>query len=302
MINLGYKHDYIIDLIKTKIANNDIFHALLIYGEPGVGKTFLSNEICKILLNGDSNKSDKYENTAFTGLRSPDLYILGNNTAPNSNIITVDEIRKIKQWMSFTVLKSKYKVLLINDADRMNINANNAFLKILEEPIGNTIILLNTSKIGMLPLTLKSRCIKLKLRRKNIEKFIKILSDMFPHRENTEFEELYSLCHGNINLAAYIIESNLFDLSTRLNSEVKILEYMSQLNLESVNDLKLFNHLMNHFSSKVVNKKISNNQQINSSFFSRMDKIEDIFSNIHYLNKTHSKELIISILRECVSI
>ena len=300
MINLGYKHDDIINLIKTKIANNNVFHALLIYGEPGVGKTFLSNEICKILLNGDSNKSDKYENTA--GLRSPDLYVLDNNTAPNSNIITVDEIRKVKQWMSFTVLKSKYKVLLINDADKMNINASNAFLKILEEPVGNTIILLNTSKIGMLPLTLKSRCIKLKLRRKSIEEFIKILSDMFADRGNTEFAELHSLCNGNINLAVHIIENNLLNLSTQLNSEIKILKYMSQLNLENVNDLKLFNHLMNHFSSKVVNTKISNNQQINSSFFSKMDKIEDILSNIHYLNKTHSKELIISILRECVYI
>ena len=300
MTDLGYKHDHIIDLIKKKLANNNIFHALLIYGESGSGKTFLSNEISKILLNCNA---DMGKNSAST--KSPDLYILEKDISQNSNIITVGEIRKIKEWIGFTSVKSKYKVLIINDADRMNINASNAFLKILEEPIGNAIIILNTSKIGALPFTLKSRCIKMKLRKKSMEEFIKILSDKFPSKINAESKGLYKLCNGNINLATYIIENDHLNFPIQLDSEEnynEILEYMFQLNLEDSNNFKIFIHLMDYFYSKIVDAKINHNQQLNNDFFSNVDKIENILSNIYHLNKIHSKELIINILKECTCI
>ena len=295
---IGYKHDDIINLIKVKLINDNVFHALLIYGASGSGKTFLSNKICKILLGLNIDKcSDS------TNLESSDTYILEDNTSLSRDIITVDEVRKIKQWMSLSMLKSKYKVLLINDVDRMNINASNAFLKILEEPIGNTIIILNTSKIEALPLTLKSRCIKLRLQKKSIEEFIKILSSTFPSKSSTELEGLYKLCNGDINLATRIIKDNYPNFSMQFNDKGncnQLLEYVSQLNLENSNDLKLFTYLSYYSFSTIIHIKINNDQQLDNPLFFKIDKIKTILSNIYHLNKTYSKELIIDILRECI--
>ena len=300
MINLGYKHDDIINLVNTGLANDDVLSPLLIYGKPGSGKTFLSNEICKILL---TFNVDRGKNVASISLKSSDLYVVDDNVLTNLNIITVDEVRRIKQWMSFSTLKSKYKILLINDIDRMNINASNAFLKILEEPIGNTIILLNTSRIEALPLTLKSRCIKLKLRKKNMEEFAKILLDILPSKKDIGFKGLYKLCNGNINLAIYIIENNHLDFFMQLKDQgsyAETLDYISQLSLEDSNDFELFMHSIYYLFSIVINTKINNNQQLSNSFILKVSKIENILSSIYYLNKTYSKELIISILRECM--
>ena len=301
MINLGYKYDEIVNLVNAVLANDNVLSPLLIYGSPGSGKTFLSNEICKILLTFNVDRS---KSVAFTDLKSSDLYVVDDNILTNPNIITVDEVRKIKRWMSFSPLKSKYKILLINDIDKMNINASNAFLKILEEPIGNTIILLNTSRIEVLPFTLKSRCIKLKLRKKNMEEFAKILSDMLLPKKDIELKELYKLCNGNINLAAYIIENNHLDFFKQLNDKsnyTKTLDYILQLSLEDRNDFELFTHSIYYFFSIVINTKINNNEQLNHFFISKVGKIENILSNIYYLNKIYSKELIISILRECIA-
>jgi DNA polymerase III delta prime subunit len=303
MIDLGYKHEDIIALVKKGIASNTLSHALLIYGEPGSGKTFLSNEIAKIILN---DSADKGVNFTHIDLKTIDEAMVSeSNVAQNRPFITVDEVRKIKNWLSFTAFKSKYKVVLINDTDTMNLNASNAFLKILEEPIGNAIILLNTSKISSLPLTLKSRCIKIKLRKKTQKEFTNILSEIFSSKTSLELEQFYGICNGDINLAITLIKNDQFDFSTQLSASdhyAQILKYMSQFNLDNHNQFKIFNHLVHYFYSQIIVAKINDNRQLQESFFPCADKIKNILSNISHLNKIHTKELVLNILKTCVNI
>jgi DNA polymerase III delta prime subunit len=304
MIDFGYKHDDIINLVKKNIATNTLFHSWLIYGEPGSGKTFLSNEIAKIILNDCSTEGSDIHHLDF---KSQNKTIASDDdAAQNNSIITVDDVRKIKNWLGFTAFKAKHKVVLIDDVDTMNVNARNAFLKILEEPLGNAIILLNTSKMSALPATLKSRCVKLKLRKKTQAEFVRIMSNIFPSKTATELEKLYVTCNGDINLATRLIKGKHFDFSIQLLNNKdhcrEILEYMSQFSLDNPNSFKAFVHLMHHLYSQIISVKTNGNQHLNQSFFLSVNKVQNILANTSHLNKTHAKELVLNILKTCTNI
>ncbi len=72
--------------------------------------------------------------------------------------IDITHIREVIRRFSFKPYEAKKKVLIIDGADRMNIPAANAFLKTLEEPQGEAIIILLAENISKLPLTIISRC------------------------------------------------------------------------------------------------------------------------------------------------
>ncbi|WPX95906.1 DNA polymerase III subunit delta' [Candidatus Bandiella woodruffii] len=284
------------DLIKKNLANNTLLHALLIYGESGSGKTFLSNQLASIILNNENAKNHGSHHIDLKS--SEDIFILGGIANTSSSIITVEEVRSIKRWLSFTALRAKRKVILINDIDMMNIAASNAFLKILEEPTGETTILLNTSRMSSLPLTLISRCIKLKLRKKTQEEFCAILLSLFPEKSNLQLKTLYFTCDGDLNLAINLIDNNHDSFA----SHEEIFNHMAQFDLDTNYGLRAFINLLHKFYAETLELKIKNHQPILNSFFINTNKIQRILSNIQHLNKTHAKELIVNILKECAHI
>ncbi|MBV1914086.1 MAG: DNA polymerase III subunit delta' [Pseudomonadales bacterium] len=72
--------------------------------------------------------------------------------------IKVDEIRSLNEFVNCTSESGIAKVVLIEEADRMNRNAANALLKNLEEPPANTFFFLVSSREMQLPITVRSRC------------------------------------------------------------------------------------------------------------------------------------------------
>jgi DNA polymerase-3 subunit delta' len=82
--------------------------------------------------------------------------------APNEkNKISVDDIRQASQVLYIQPLEAPFKVLIIRDADTMNPQAQNALLKTLEEPPGNSKIILTSAKPRAFLLTILSRCQRL---------------------------------------------------------------------------------------------------------------------------------------------
>jgi len=80
----------------------------------------------------------------------------------NKQIISVDQIRELKQGVLIVPNNSEKKAYIIKDADAMNINAQNALLQILEEPPGHTVFILSTDNPAALLPTVRSRCVELK--------------------------------------------------------------------------------------------------------------------------------------------
>ena len=77
--------------------------------------------------------------------------------------IGIDQIRQATQALQQTPLYGSIKVVLIEAADQMTLPAANSLLKILEEPPGNTLLLLATAAMWHLPPTVRSRCQRLSL-------------------------------------------------------------------------------------------------------------------------------------------
>ncbi len=84
----------------------------------------------------------------------PDFLLI----TPESGQIRIEEIRKIDDTLSLKAFEGRYKIVIVDDADTMNQYAANAFLKTLEEPPGNSLIILIASKPDRLPDTIRSRC------------------------------------------------------------------------------------------------------------------------------------------------
>ncbi|PJE57463.1 MAG: hypothetical protein COU82_01870 [Candidatus Portnoybacteria bacterium CG10_big_fil_rev_8_21_14_0_10_38_18] len=82
------------------------------------------------------------------------LYIIPEE---NKKEISIDQIRKARRHLSLSSYNSAYKFAIIDKAETMNSEASNALLKTLEEPMGNTILILITSKPELLPKTILSR-------------------------------------------------------------------------------------------------------------------------------------------------
>jgi DNA polymerase III delta prime subunit len=91
----------------------------------------------------------------------PELYVLKPRS--KSRAIVVDRIREFEHQLGLTVEKGRLKVGLIQEAECMNPQAQNAFLKTLEEPPPRTLLLLTTTNPRRLLPTIRSRCQQLSL-------------------------------------------------------------------------------------------------------------------------------------------
>lgn len=131
---------------------------------------------------------------------------------PNANNIRIDSIRQIKREIYLTAQANKKKVFLISDADKMTLESANSLLKILEEPPGNSLIILTTSRPNSLPPTIIGRCQKIQfndISEKDIEIYLK---NKFPDI-NTEIIKVYAqIADGSINKCTDIVQSDFLDI------------------------------------------------------------------------------------------
>ncbi len=124
--------------------------------------------------------------------------------------ITVDDIREGCRFLS---LKSDArKILIINLADEMNENAQNALLKTLEEPYPNTLILLLCENIGHLLPTILSRCQKLTLNPPTKSDFQTDLKCKYPSLDQDQLDLLSFLADNSIGIAEEILNLNALDI------------------------------------------------------------------------------------------
>ena len=129
-------------------------HALLVHGPQGWGAERVANALALDLMHLDSDRDAR-------AVAHPDLRWL----QPEEGVIRVDAIREIVDFLVQTPQAAGRKIAVIEDADRMNLNAANALLKSLEEPPPESFIALSTSAPEQLLPTVRSRCQEIRVKR-----------------------------------------------------------------------------------------------------------------------------------------
>jgi len=153
-------HEAIRGYLREAIANGSLPQAILFTGPSGVGKKTLAWALAKeIVTNSGEHPSGSGKISRGT---HPDVRLLGN-VGRISGQISVDEIRDLIEWAPVYPLEAPNKIAIITPADKLNLSAANALLKLLEEPPSHFILILITSDLSALLPTIRSRCTVLPL-------------------------------------------------------------------------------------------------------------------------------------------
>tara|TARA_B110000503_G_C7056099_1_gene374523 strand:+ start:22 stop:981 length:960 start_codon:yes stop_codon:yes gene_type:complete len=148
----------LIDLIDQYRANT-LPHGLLILGDPGHGGTLMTDAlVAKLLCRSDLSQ-------ACGDCKACRLHQAGNHpdfirVQPEGKSLTirVDSVRAINRKVAETAQQGGNKVIRLENAEKMNANAANALLKVLEEPSDRTFIVLESRSLGRTLPTIRSRC------------------------------------------------------------------------------------------------------------------------------------------------
>jgi DNA polymerase III subunit delta' len=192
------------EYLRRAHRRNRIAHAYLISGAPGSGKRALAANFAS-LMNG-TKPSDVFS----TGAR--EVFIAEPES--KSRRIVTGQVRNLEHALQMRSTTGRRKVAIISEADRLQPQAANAFLKTLEEPPNNSLLLLLSALPEMLPDTILSRCIAIPLASRESER-------------PAEEAELVELLRRSANektwniQGAYRLAQGLQHLLNRIRDEIK---------------------------------------------------------------------------------
>ncbi len=159
-------HVRAINLLQSILRTNEVPQAILFKGEEGIGKKTVAHIFTQVLLCQRNHQGDAHFIEPCNRCLScqkiehqnhPDFSIV----APDGSFIKIDQIREVQGHIVFRPIDGPKRVVLIDDADKMNDAAANSLLKTLEEPPSYALLILVTSRPDSLPETILSRCQKI---------------------------------------------------------------------------------------------------------------------------------------------
>ncbi len=193
-----------LQMLNNSIACGSFSHAYLIAGEKGTGKKTIAIELSKAILCENENAPCKACVSCMKvdkGIH-PDLEIIKKDEGKQG--ISVDKIRFLREQAFIRPNESKYRVVIIENSEDMNLAAANALLKVLEEPPQHIIFILTCNNISRLPETIASRCICLETHEVSEEDAKNFLFKHFP--DNDFLDDAIRYGNGNIGRAISFLE------------------------------------------------------------------------------------------------
>jgi DNA polymerase III subunit delta' len=189
-------HEEVKKQLYNSLGMGTISHAHIFCGEDGIGKSILSTELAVNII-GKKEVKDYVD-------------IIHRRIAKGKQSIGISEILNIIDEINKKPYEGDRKVIIVHDADLLTVDAQNAFLKTIEEPPkGVFIILLCKSQEGILD-TIKSRCQIHNLKRLNSKEIRAFLDRDFPELEKNKIEIITSFCDGIPGRAIGFLKDPLF--------------------------------------------------------------------------------------------
>jgi DNA polymerase-3 subunit delta' len=163
------------EFLKKKFESEQLSHAYLFTGSNGIGKKTFALEFVESI-----------------GCKFPDLMMVEPD---ESKEISIKKIREVQNFLAYKSYNGGVKTVIVDQAEKMNAEAQNCFLKTLEEPKGNTLIILVSSKPDLFLPTIASRCQILKFFR---PKDLPINSEKVRQEKET-LEKLVPVINANLS-------------------------------------------------------------------------------------------------------
>ena len=228
-------HKQIIEHLQSAISTGKISHAYILNGENSAGKMMLAESFAMALQCEEGKEEACMQCRSCRQAKEhnqPDIIYV---THEKPNIISVDDIRhQLNNDIVIKPYSSKYKIYIIDEAEKMNVQAQNALLKTIEEPPAYAVILLLTTNADSFLPTILSRCITLSL--KTVKEDLIKEHLMKVHRiPDYQAEVCASFAQGNVGKAIQLASSDEFnELKTNVLSIVKKIEDMDIYELNGI--------------------------------------------------------------------
>ena len=211
--------DEIKEYFKKSIKENNVSHGYIFEGNKGIGKYEMALLFAQSLLCNSFNGEPCNECSSCIKVNTnnhPDLHIISTTDKSIKREVIDELIESINQ----KPYESDRKVYIIKDSEDMTPQAANTFLKTLEEPVGNTVIIMLTENSNLLLPTISSRCQIIKF--KNIDQNViaNHIKDKFSLDHNTA--KLIAFYSKGVLLNAERIALNEDDILKRRSEIIKI--------------------------------------------------------------------------------
>ncbi|MEL7212288.1 MAG: DNA polymerase III subunit delta' [Pseudomonadota bacterium] len=212
------------DAFLTAYSSDRLHHGWLITGPKGVGKATLAWQIARFLIATPPAQEDGLfgapppptsldidpEHPVARRMMAgsePGLFVLkrpyDEKLKRLKQDITIDEVRKLKGFFALSSTDGGHRVVIVDAADEMNVNAANALLKLLEEPPKDTTLLLISHQPSRLLPTIRSRCRELRLGPLAPDQVAQALSQA--GQDGTQAAALATLAGGSVGEAITLL-------------------------------------------------------------------------------------------------
>lgn len=211
-----------IDNIEKFLVSPKKHHALMFVGNKSIGKATAAKQIIANIINKQNGN---------------EIYNLKwiSPTGNKSEKITIEQIREIHEFINQTNFDGKYKFIVIDSADDLNINAANSLLKPLEECPANSFFILICHKLNTILPTIKSRCVQFKFSTPK-QKHLKEIIQLNTESSLSIIDNLLKISSNNLNQALSIAKSaSILDFYQFLLEQLKSSTFRA-VNLEEVID------------------------------------------------------------------
>ncbi|MDY5846117.1 MAG: DNA polymerase III subunit gamma/tau [Bariatricus sp.] len=241
--------DHIITTLKNQIKAERIGHAYLFCGTRGTGKTTVAKIFaravnCEHPVDGSPCGECPMCRSIAAGTS---MNVIEIDAASNNG---VDNIREIREEVSYRPTEGRYKVYIIDEVHMLSIGAFNALLKTLEEPPEYVIFILATTEAHKIPITILSRCQRYDFKRITIDTIADRMMDLMG-REHVEVEEkairyIAKTADGSMRDALSLLDQCIaFYLGQKLTYD-HVLEVLGAV------DTEVFSRLLREIISKNV--------------------------------------------------
>lgn len=212
-------HEGVEKMLLDYTASGAMPHALIFSGPKGIGKATMAFRLARHLLKngaGDTAQDSLFgdappapsnlyvppDDPVFHRVASgghPDLLTI--DIPEGKNEINVETARKIAPFLRMTASAGGWRIVIVDNADTMNRNGQNAILKILEEPPKNALLILVTHRMGGLIPTIRSRCRVVPFQTLSLQSVADLLKKANPQASKSELDTLAQMSDGSIGRA-----------------------------------------------------------------------------------------------------